>query len=122
MADTVDPEPVEVVETVAVEQQITDAVTAAPPEPVEVIGFALRVPGKEAPFSVHQTIDAWADAYEDLAEKTCKAAKVPARDRMTKLRELKEANEEMLKRVDAPKKVRHIAAYQQRLRSLGASQ
>jgi len=118
MADTIEPD---LVEVVALEPQITDAVTVQAEPPAEVIGFALRVPGKEAPFSVHQTIDQWADAYEDLAEKTCRAAKVPARDRMTKLRELKESNEEMLKRVDAPKKVRHIAAYQQRLRSLGAA-
>ena len=118
MADTVEPD---LVEVVALEPQITDAVTVQPEPPAEAIGFALRVPGKDAAYSVHQTIEQWADAYEDLAEKTCRAAKVPARDRMTKLRELKESNDEMLKRVDAPKKVRHIAAYQQRLRSLGAA-
>ena len=120
MADTVDPEPVEAVETVAVEQQITDAVTAVVDE--EPGGFALMVPGKTAPFSTHASIEEWADAYETLADKTAKAAKVPARDRMTKLRELKEANESLLKRVDVVWRAKHLAGYQQRLRALGAAQ
>lgn len=120
MADTIDPEPVGVVETVAAEQQITDAVTAVVDE--EPGGFALMVPGKTAPFSTHASIEEWADAYETLADKTAKAAKVPARDRMTKLRELKEANEGLLKRVDVVWRAKHLAGYQQRLRALGAAQ
>lgn len=127
MADTVEPEPMEVVEAVVVEPQITDAVTVVEQEPAEegsqaAGGFALMVPGKEEPFSVHATIQEWAQAYETLADKTAKAGKVPARDRMTKLRELKEANEGLLKRVDVTWKARHLAGYQQRLRALGASQ
>jgi hypothetical protein len=129
MADTVDA-PL----TVVVEQQITDAVTAAPPveerepgqddeelEPVQVIGFALRVPGRDEPFSTHATLDEWADAYEDLCDKTARAGKVPARDRMTKLRELRELNEANIQRVDIVKRVRHTAGYQKRLRALGAN-
>lgn len=120
MADTIDPEPVGAVETVAAEQQITDAVMAVVDE--EPGGFALMVPGKTAPFSTHASIEEWADAYETLADKTAKAAKVPARDRMTKLRELKEANESLLKRVDVVWRAKHLAGYQQRLRALGAAQ
>jgi hypothetical protein len=41
---------------------------------------------------------------------------------MTKLRELKEANEGLLKRVDVIWKAKHLAGYQQRLRALGAAQ
>jgi hypothetical protein len=130
MADTVDPEPVEVVETVAVEPQITDAVTVIEREPgqddeevgLAPDGFALMVPGKDAPFSTHASIEEWSAAYEELAGKTAKAGKVPARDRMTKLRELKEANEGLLKRADVVWRAKHLAGYQQRLRALGAAQ
>lgn len=130
MADTVDPEPVEVVETVAVEPQITDAVTVVEREPGQddeevgqaPSGFALMVPGKDAPFSTHASIVEWSAAYEELADKTAKAGKVAPRDRMTKLRELKEANEALLKRVDVTWKAKHLAGYQQRLRALGVLQ
>ena len=130
-ADPVVLEPaVEVVETVAVEPQITDAVTVVEREPgqddeevgLAPTGFALMVPGKTAPFSTHASIEEWSAAYEELADKTAKAGKVPARDRMTKLRELKEANEGLLKRVDVTWKAKHLAGYQQRLRALGVLQ
>jgi hypothetical protein len=114
---------IEQVETVAVEQQITDAVTVErEPQVSEAAGFALMVPGRETPFSTHANLDEWAAAYEELSDKTAKAGKVPARDRMTKLRELKEANEGLLKRVDVIWKAKHLAGYQQRLRALGAAQ
>lgn len=106
-----------VAQTQHVEDQITDAVTQPAP-----IGFALLLPGKDEPVSVHDDIDAWAAAYEDMADKVAKAGKVPPRDRMTKLRELKEVNEATLKRIDVVKKVRHTAAYSQRLKALGAAQ
>lgn len=114
---------IEQVEAVALEQQITDAVTVErEPQVNEAAGFALMVPGREAPFSTHANLDEWAAAYEELSDKTAKAGKVPARDRMTKLRELKEANEGLLKRVDVIWKAKHLAGYQQRLRALGAAQ
>ena len=130
-ADPVVLEPaVEVVETVAVEPQITDAVTVVEREPgqddeevgLAPTGFALMVPGKTAPFSTHASIEEWSAAYEELADKTAKAGKVPARDRMTKLRELKEANEGLLKRANVVWRAKHMAGYQQRLRALGAAQ
>ncbi len=125
LADTVE-EPV----AAMVDDQITDAVTASAPqdlEPVEQveqaqpIGFAVWVPGRTEPFSVHATIDEWSDAYEDLCDKTAKAGKVEPRERMTKLRELKELNEDNIQRVDIVKRVRHTAGYQKRLRALGAN-
>jgi hypothetical protein len=87
-----------------------------------VIGFALLVPGKEQPFSVHQSLDEWQDAYEDLADKTAKAGKRPPRERMTALKELKQINEETIQRVDTLKRLRHTSAYQRRLNALGAAQ
>jgi hypothetical protein len=91
-------------------------------EEVAPIGFAVRVPGKEQPYSVHDTLEDWADAYEELAEKTAKAGKRPARERMTILKELKECNQETIGRIDTMKRVRHTANYQKRINALGAAQ
>jgi hypothetical protein len=93
------------------------------PEPLVVgDGFAVFVPGKTTPTSVHASLDEWQDAYEDMADKISKAGKRPARERMTILREFKEANADTLNRVDTVKRVRHTAAYSQRLKALGAAQ
>ena len=93
------------------------------PEPMAVAdGFAVYVPGKDTPNSVHATLEEWQDAYEDVADKISKAGKRPARERMTILREFKEANADTLNRVDTVKRVRHTAAYSQRLKALGAAQ
>lgn len=92
-----------------------------PDEPANVPGFALMVPGKDEPFSMHGSLAEWQDAYEDLADRTARAGKVPPRERMTRLRELREANDEMMKRVDPIKRVRHVAAQQKRLAALGAA-
>jgi len=87
-----------------------------------VIGYALLVPGKDKPFSVHQTIDEWSDAYEDLAEKTATAGKRPVRERMTLLKEIKQLNEDLILRVDSLKRIRHTSQYQRRINALGAAQ
>ena len=89
---------------------------------VEPIGFAVRVPGKDQPYSVHDTLEDWADAYEELADKTAKAGKRPARERMTILKELKECNQETIGRIDTMKRIRHTANYQKRINALGAAQ
>jgi hypothetical protein len=87
-----------------------------------VIGYALRVPGKEEPVSAHDTLDEWQDAYEDMADKIAKAGKRPARERMTILKEFREANENVISRVDTVKRIRHTANYSKRLKALGATQ
>jgi hypothetical protein len=89
---------------------------------VEPNGFALLVPGKDEPFSVHKSLDEWQDAYEDLADKTARAGKRPARERMTALKELRVANEDTIARIDQVKRIRHTASYTQRIKALGASQ
>ena len=104
-------------DTVAKEQQ-----TEPEQETPAVAGFALLLPGKDEPASMHATLDEWAVAYEDMAEKVARLTKVPARERMTKLREFKEINEATLKRIDVVMRVRHTASYSQRLKALGASQ
>jgi hypothetical protein len=41
---------------------------------------------------------------------------------MTALKELKNVNEETLKRVDSVERIRHTAAYSKRIAALGAAQ
>lgn len=91
-------------------------------EKIPPIGYGLMVPGKEQPYSVHATLDEWADAYEELADKTAKAGKRLPRERMTILKELKECNQETIGRIDTMKRIRHTAAYQKRINALGAAQ
>jgi hypothetical protein len=86
------------------------------------VGYVLLVPGKTEPVSVHDTLDEWQDAYEDMADKVAKAGKRPARERMTILRELKEANERTINRVEMVKRIRHTANYSRRIKALGAAQ
>jgi hypothetical protein len=85
-------------------------------------GFALLVPGGQQPYSVHQEINEWAAAYEDLADKTARAGKRPARERMTVLKQLRELNEDTIQQVDSVMRIRHTANYTQRIKALGASQ
>jgi hypothetical protein len=110
-ADTVEPELVTV-----------EAEELQPADTVARFGYALMVPGKEEAFSVHESLDEWQDAYEDLADKTARAGKRPARERMTALKELRLANEETIARIDMVKRIRHTASYTQRIKALGASQ
>jgi hypothetical protein len=132
----IEPEIVNAVNEVlqTVNDQITDAVTQVEAPAVideddtdvdfgiSTVGYALMVPGKDLPHSVHNTLDEWADAYEELAEKTAKAGKRPARERMMILKELKECNLETIGRIDTMKRVRHTANYQRRINALGAAQ
>jgi hypothetical protein len=98
---------------------------AEEPQPADTVarfGYALMVPGKEEAFSIHEDLDQWADAYEDLADKTARAGKRPARERMTALKELRVANEDTIGRIDMVKRIRHTASYAQRIKALGAAQ
>jgi hypothetical protein len=83
--------------------------------------FPLLVPNKEEPHGYFETLEAWQDGYEDLADKTAKAGKRPARERMTILKDLKLANDATLKSIDTVKRARHTAAHLQRLKALGAA-
>ena len=84
--------------------------------------FAVLLPGKDKPHSVHGTLEEWQDAYEAIAEKTAMATKTPARERMTKLRELRELNEPTIGKVEMIARIRHTAAYSKRIGALGAAQ
>ena len=113
-----EPEPVELVEEVVEVAEVVEVVEAEP----QAGGFAIMVPGKDQPFSTHQTLEQWAEAYEALAEKMANTAKLPARERMTKLRELKDLNKETLAKIDSVTRIKHTASYQRRIRALGAAQ
>lgn len=114
-----------VAQAVAADMEVVDIpeVVAPQVEQVQVVaGFAVLLPGKDKPLSMHATIEEWQDAYEEVADKTARAGKVLPRDRMTKLKELREANEPTLAKVDMVKRIRHTAAYSKRLGALGAAQ
>jgi hypothetical protein len=136
LADTVEPEPVEVLAVIPHAEQepaevehveLQPLVERVPGEDDDLgdeipIGFVLKVPGTDKPRSIHQTLDEWQDAYEDLADKTARAGKRPARERMTALKELRLANEDTIGRIDQVKRIRHTANYTLRIKALGAAQ
>ena len=115
LADTVDSD----ADTVA---QETVAVVDAP-LPTEVVadGLALLSSSGES-ISVHAGLEEWQDAYEDMADRIARTTKREPRERMTILKEFKQANETTLATVDTVKRVRHTAAYSKRIKALGAAQ
>lgn len=125
-------EPIETIEAViatTVEEYVPDL------EPINIEsaeGYPLMVPdmkaerveGDPVPALLNSTwsdIDAWCDAYEELADKTARAGKRPARERMTILKELRNANQSVIEKIDPVKRLRHSASYAKRLAALGAS-
>ena len=83
--------------------------------------FAIVLPGKDLPHSTHATLEEWQDAYEIFCEKIASSQKIKPRERMTKLRELRDANGDTINKVDMAKRVRHIVGHQQRIAALGAA-
>jgi hypothetical protein len=115
------PEPIEI-ELIHVDSPNDSAESAEQVAELVVLGdWPLMVPGKEQPFSVHASQQEWQQAYEDLADKTAKAGKRPARERMTILKELREVNELQLKRINGIDRMRHTASYSGRINALGAA-
>jgi hypothetical protein len=122
-ADTPEPEAeatVVVEEAVIVQDAATvDVEEAASPVVAQETGseWTLFVPGKESiPIS---TMAEWLVEYNKLADQVTQAGKVAPRKRMTKLRELREANEPTVKRLDTMIRVVLTQAYQTRLGYLG---
>jgi hypothetical protein len=107
------------IESEEVTAEVTEVQEA---KPVQTTGsFHLYVPKKTEPHASYETLEAWQAAYEDLADKTARAGKVPARERMTILKELKEANDATLKAIDTVVRSVHTAAHLKRIKSLGAT-
>jgi len=104
-------------EELATEPPVLPAAVIIPPAGE----FAIILPGKDSPHSTHATLEEWQDAYEQFCEKIASSQKIKPRERMTKLRELREANADTINKVDMAKRVRHIAGHQQRIAALGAT-
>jgi hypothetical protein len=118
MADTVEPisdNP----KVVALEtEDVADA-----PQPLEVVANGYPLLSSSSQFiSTHAEMEEWQDAYEDMADRIARAGKREPRERMTILKEFKQANEDTLAKVDTVKRVRHTAAYSKRIKALGAAQ
>jgi hypothetical protein len=111
-----------VVEEAVIVQDATpvDVQEAASPSVAQETGaeWNLSVPGKEP--IPHSSMDQWLVAYNKLADKVTQAGQKPPRERMTKLRQLREANEPTIKRLDNLVRVVLTQAYQTRLGYLGA--
>lgn len=105
MSDTVDPE----VDEAALER-----------EAIQAEGWPLLAPGKTEPLSVHSNLDDWLVAYNSMADKVAKAGRADHRTRMTKLRELKEANAQTIDALNPVLASVMDAAYKRRLKVLGA--
>lgn len=90
-------------------------------EPAVLEGIPIWVPGKTEPHAAFDNLNDWADALEDLFDKTARAGKRPVRERMTILKELRQLNEETLQKVDLGKKTSLISMYGRRIRALGAN-
>ena len=81
----------------------------------------LMYPNKPFPAKSFATSDEWEDEYNSTAMKTAKSGSYTHRERMTKLRELKEANQDTLDKLDPVRKLWHGKQYADRLKSLGAA-
>ena len=95
-------------------------------KPVDVAPAAggdwhLMYPNKPEPAKSFATADEWEDEYNSTAMKTAKSPSYTHRERMTKLRELKEANQATLDKLDPVRKLWHGKQYADRLKSLGAA-
>jgi hypothetical protein len=114
-------DPMVIEEAFRQDAEVEEAVVVEAENELTTTAFPLYVPNKAEPHAYFESLEAWQDGYENIAEKTAQAGARPARERMTLLRELKEANDAMLKAIDTVVRARHTQSYQQRIRSLGAA-
>ena len=123
------PEPIEI-ELIHVDfdSQNDSAESAEPAAESDVVGdWPLMVPDSknlEAPpklQATYKTQAEWQDAYEDIADKTTRAGKRPARERMTMVKQLRKVNEAQLARINTFERVRHTQSYSGRINALGAA-
>lgn len=100
-----------------------DQVSSAGLQPRQAAAYPLRLPQQEEPASIHQSSDAWVDAYLAILKRVEDSKKIAdPREKMTKLREIKEANATILDRLEPVAKAKVAGEYQIRIRRLGAQQ
>ncbi len=97
---------------------------AQPANPLDAVkpksGIPLMTPGSESALSFHEDASQWAAAYEALADRVAASGKIPHRQRMTKLRELRQSNEATFG-ILTPEQLAGLAgSYKRRLSALGA--
>jgi len=83
--------------------------------------FHIYIPTKDSPHISSETLETWQDEYEKLADIVAKDPNCIPREKMTKLKNLKLANEATLKSIDTVKRARHTTAHLERLKALGAA-
>jgi hypothetical protein len=69
---------------------------------------------------VHESSDEWVTAYLGMLEKI-ESSKMATRAKMTKCRELKEANQDTIDSLHAGQKAKALADYTLRIKRLGAA-
>jgi hypothetical protein len=114
--DLVAPKKVKIPEPPIIEEEVFEVVKVA-----TTGSFNLFVPMKTEPHASYETLEAWQDKYENFAENIAQDAKFSAREKMTRVKDFKLANEAMLKSIDTVKRARHTTAHLQRLKALGAA-
>ena len=116
--DAIDFEDAQRGDVIDVEAELTRIQSIADAEPGST--FALMVPGKDEPEGIYATVEEWEQAYEAMAERVANSKRWEARTRMTKLRELKEANQALIDEHGGPTLVANLQrGYQKRLGILG---
>jgi hypothetical protein len=90
---------------------------AVKPAPAATLPYTLTIPGKEP--RQYADSDAYTNGTIELREKVEKSA-LATRTKMTKLRELKEANDDQVNKINPEHKAKLLGDYQLRLKRLGA--
>lgn len=110
------PEPVQEAASAAIEGEV---ITDGEPAPIVGRRFPLLVPGGEV-VAEHSDVGAWATAYMEMMDRLAASKKYAPRTKMTKLRELKEANESVTHHLTPEVKAQMMKKYSGILRLLGA--
>lgn len=102
-------------------EEVDHVISMAEDIPAEAVAktkgdWELRIPGKGSEY--YPDYPSWSEAYEKMADKVLKATKLPNRDRLNKLKELRDVNMPTFDKVDTIERVNHTAAFSKRLAQL----
>jgi len=98
-----------------------DKITDTPAGPKQVSAYQIRFAEEEDSVYQYPDVDAWVEGFVTLMDRIESSKKIAdAREKMTKMREIKDWNKAMLDKLNAGAKAKVVADYQLRLRRLGA--
>lgn len=102
-------------------EEVDHVISMAEDIPAEAVAktkgdWELHIPGKGSEY--YPDYPSWSEAYEKMADKVLKATKLPNRDRLNKLKELRDVNMPIFDKVDTIERVNHTAAFSKRLAQL----